>query len=253
MNRVKDVKSGILAAYTSVMRRLGMTPMRRLLEELKRRQVDVGTLRALDLFASDGDLQTMDFASEVSSLEVWEINATCEGALKRNLPHARIRIVDAFEEVKRTDEKFDLVVVDAPTQVYGGNGAHCEHFDLFPDVLRVLKPAAIIVLNVVPRISKQRLRRAARNGWRTFGQAHLAERGRFYRTSTPENTPFDQMILVYERLIRDHGFEIDWHFFKKKQGCYYYLVLRVRGSFTTQAGPAGETAVDARPLVGSDL
>ena len=109
-------------------RALGFSPMQQVLRELRRRGVDVGSLNAIELFGGCAKRHTLDYAGRVAHLEVWEIDPTCEPALHRTIPSATIRIVDTYEEIRKTSDRFDLIVVDNPMSIYGG---HCEHFDLF--------------------------------------------------------------------------------------------------------------------------
>ena len=78
-------------------------PMLRLLKELKRRGVDLGELRTLEIFGRDGLDHTTTYAREVKSLEVWEINPKWHSDLVKNLPDASIRIVDSYEELGRSE------------------------------------------------------------------------------------------------------------------------------------------------------
>jgi hypothetical protein len=63
---IKDIlKQGV--------RKLQLTPMGRVLRELKRMGTNPKTLQALELFASSGDGHIKDYAPWVSTLELWEI------------------------------------------------------------------------------------------------------------------------------------------------------------------------------------
>jgi hypothetical protein len=219
LNRAKGL---VFSSLWAARRRLGMAPMARLVKELKRRQVDLGTLRALEAFGGTGVLQTVDYAGEVASLEVWEIHPGNEEALRRNLPGARIKIVDSYREIQTTAEQFDFIVVDAPAVTHGGE--HLEHFDLFPSLLRVAGPSALIVLSVMDRV---------RRGQKWLGapglprEEYLARRARFYRTSKPATIAVDDMIPAYRDLIADHGFRLDWHLVQPKWRIFKYLALKV--------------------------
>ena len=90
-------------------------PMR---EVVKRLQTDfdfsLSEADALELFAREGDWQTVSYASHVKTIEAWEIDSQFHEALKRNLPYAKIKITDTWKEIKTTPRKYDLIVADAP-------------------------------------------------------------------------------------------------------------------------------------------
>lgn len=129
--------------------RLHQKPMHKVLKQMKRRGIDLSTLHALEVFGYTGELHTIYYAPYVSSLEIWEIDPRYEERLKRNLPRAKVRIVDSYEEIKLTPDRYDLVVVDNPMQNHGN---HSEHFDLFPHIYRVCLSPTIVVLNTIPKI-----------------------------------------------------------------------------------------------------
>jgi len=99
---------------------------------------------ALEVFGREGDWQTIHYADKVKSLEVWECNPEYEENLRKNLPNATVKITDSYEEIKRTPNKFGLVVIDNPLLATG----HIDHFDLFPHVFRVLKDRAFLVVSM---------------------------------------------------------------------------------------------------------
>ena len=65
-------------------------PMREVVEQLEANfGFPLSEADALELFAREGDWQTVSYAPHVKTLEAWEINPQFREALKRNLPHAR--------------------------------------------------------------------------------------------------------------------------------------------------------------------
>jgi hypothetical protein len=201
----------------SLRRALGLSPTQRLFRDLRARNVPVGALAALEIFGHTGFLHTVDYARQVSSLEVWEIDPTKEAELRRNLPHATARILDSFEELKRTTREFDLLIVDNPVCIFG---RHCEHFDVFPDIFRVAKDSSILILNAAP------------NPRPPPEAAHMARRRSFYKTDRPEDVPMDAMVKIYRDLIEAAGFALEWHFFRRRTIATraYYLALKIKRS-----------------------
>ena len=55
-------------ALRAMRRNLGASPMRRLCRQLQERGVDLGRLRALEVFGDDGTRHTLDYAPMVASL-----------------------------------------------------------------------------------------------------------------------------------------------------------------------------------------
>jgi hypothetical protein len=64
-----------------------------------------------------------------------------------NLPGAMIRITDSFEEVRRTAERFGVIVVDNTITTFGHG--YVEHLDLFPGIC-IAADECVLILNVCP-------------------------------------------------------------------------------------------------------
>ena len=79
-------------------RTLGLSPMQAVIREISRRGVNVRQARALECFAFDGHMHTIDYARKVRTLEVWEINRVHEPGLRQTFPQATVRIVDSYKE-----------------------------------------------------------------------------------------------------------------------------------------------------------
>ena len=58
---------------------------------------------------------------------------------------------------------------------------------------------------------------------------HLRRKGLFYKTDNPNNVSFNKIVDVYKNIIESKGFELEWHFLKKRN-VVYYLVLKVKKS-----------------------
>lgn len=205
-------------------RKLRLSPIQRVCAELERRGVSLRGRRTLEVFGYDGNLHTKDYAPNVGSLEIWELDPRHEAALRKSFPQATVKIVDSYAEIKRTDHRFDLIVVDNFEHVYG---PYCEHFDLFPDVFRVSGDDAVLIVNVIPRLDE-----SVRIKWPYLFEdhdmaAHLARRRAFYGTATPTNIAPREMLEVYTRLARSSGFEVEWHFLRQRH-FVSYLVLKLK-------------------------
>lgn len=195
-----DGPGSVTVAYRWLAGRLGLFPVQVVLRDLERRHVDIGRLRALDLFGGTGDRVTRHYADLVRSLDVWEIDPRNEPALRRNLPRARIAIVDSFAELGRTDRVYDLVVADNPIWPI-------EHFPIFPDVFRVLSDDAVLMLIVIVD-DDRRTRRRYRE---LMDEDHLRQRREFYATDSPEPIPVEEMVARYRALGEQNGLSLWWH------------------------------------------
>lgn len=209
-------------------RALRLSPIQQVCKEARRRGVRLHEARALEVFGLTGELHTLDYAPYVATLQIWEIDPACAAPLRRNLPHACVKIVDTYEEIERTPKRFDLIVVDNPEHVYG---PYCEHFELFPRLFRVASDNAIIILNVIPRLDDD-----VRRDWPYLFEEydialHLERRRAFYQTARPDSVSYDEMVAVYRDLARAHGFALEWHFIRRRgsrRDFVYYLALKVQ-------------------------
>jgi hypothetical protein len=193
--------------------------MKDVLNYVKRKKLLDRPINALEVFGRDGQWVTRDYANAVDSLEIWELNPEFEKDLKNNFPQATIKITDSYKEMKITPNKFDFVVVDNPMGIYG---QYCEHFQLFPDIYRILKERAVLILDVIPNMDEE-----SKHAYPTlFNEAHLEYRRVFYKTNHPKDIPMNEMITIYRRMSEENGFEIIDYYYKKRS-FVYFLVLTV--------------------------
>lgn len=204
----------------SIRRALGLTPMRKVFKELKSRGVELNRLNGLEIFGHTGEYHTCDYFPLIASLEVWEINSSCEKSLRKNLPGAKIKITDSFKEIKTKAGKFNLIVVDNPISTFD---VYCENFDLFPDIFNVALDGTILILNVIPEITAEILKVYPY----IFNKTQLERRALFYHTKRPEKIGLDVLAAHYKNLGAKSGFKVEWHFFKKRN-FVYYLVMKLK-------------------------
>jgi hypothetical protein len=218
-------------------RRLGLLPIQRVVQGIRRRGVKMEGRHALAAFGGTGDRTDRHYAPLVASLDVWEIEPSFEPALRRNLPRARVKITDSYQEIKHTDDRFDFIILDNPVAVHGG---HSEHFDLFPDIFRLVSDDAVLVIHVIPEADDR-----TRQGYPyIFHRTHLAKRRNFYGTEHPERIPLEQLARHYRELSERHGFTPEWHFFVRRWEqrhripmpvSTYYLTLKVKREVASAA------------------
>ena len=201
---------------------LKLSPMNTVIREIARRGVTVSGLNSLEVFGYTGEHHTLCYFRRVANLEIWEIDGRHEAKLKKNLPGARSKITDSYAEIKTTEGRYDLIVIDNLPTTFGDS--HCEHFDLLPDVYRVAKDPVIIIMNVVPFINE-----AVRRKYPWIGGArHLQARAQFYETDRPEEITPAEMVARYEEISREHGFGVEWSFFQRRDAAISYLTLKLR-------------------------
>ena len=120
--------------------------MKLTVEELKKLGYDLTSMNALELFARTGGWQTEQYAKEVSNVTAWEIDKSFQKDLENNLPPgSHIEIGNSHELIKKTRQRYKLIVSDNPMGCYGN---YCEHFDILDDVFNVMSDKAILCLNV---------------------------------------------------------------------------------------------------------
>jgi hypothetical protein len=179
----------------------GLLPIQQALEGIQQRGVDLRRLRALEVFGASGERLTLHYASRVESLSIWELDSAYEDGLRRRFPAADVRITNSYEEVLRTDERYDFVVVD---NAVGPE----EHFPLFPGVFRVLSDDAILMVLVIPHANRHTRRRYPN----VMSSPHLERRAAFYDTDTPEDIPLDRLVAHYGELAEAAGLSTRWRF-----------------------------------------
>ncbi|MEI7729536.1 MAG: hypothetical protein WCO56_08180 [Verrucomicrobiota bacterium] len=191
--------------------------MRRMLGKLKSMDVPVRSMRALEFFAREGDWHTVSYATEVSSLDAWEINPQCEPALRRNLPLANIRIGDSFILARQPEftHAFDFLVFDNPLCLFGKNGELCEHFEALELVPILMKEHGVLIFN----INYHPYGYDSNPEWRRRRQA-------YYGISDPARLDFDFAQEFYQCKIKKFGFTVQKFFiFDRHDGIMAYVTM----------------------------
>jgi hypothetical protein len=112
--------------------------MQKIVAELRRRNVDLSGMRALEVFGYTGERLTRHYAPFVKSLEIWELDPVHESTLRRNFPRAEVQVVDSYEQVRRAERRtYDFVVID-------NHITPDEHFGLFPHIFRLLSESSVL-------------------------------------------------------------------------------------------------------------
>jgi hypothetical protein len=190
------------------------------ISRLKEKEINLNTLHALEVFGGNGESVEKYYVNLVKELDVWEINESFEVQLKNNLPKANIKIVDSFEEIKRTNKTYEMVVIDNPMQNFG---EHCENFDMFIDIFKVVKNEAIIILDIMPNIEDVPIEFNYLKS-----SDHILCRKLFYRTTNPLKISVEEIVETYKDIIHKNNYELEWYFTEERSSDFiYYLVLKV--------------------------
>lgn len=191
------------------------------IKRIEEKGVSLSDMDALEVFGGNGKSVDRYFIDKVKRLDVWEIDQNREIELKNNLPKANIKIVDSFDEIKKTKNKYDIILMDNPMAMFG---SHCEHFDMFIHIFNILKDEGIIILDLIPKLEDMPIEFEY-----LTGDMHLLCRKLFYRTETPLNIPIKDMISIYEDIINKKGYMIEWNFTEERSKDFiYYLVLKIK-------------------------
>ena len=193
------------------------------ISKLKAKGVKINDIDALEVFGGNGKGIEIYYADIVRNLDVWEINENFKAELQKNLPKADIKIVDSFEEVKRTSKTYDMIVMDNPMQKIGN---HCEHFDMFIDIFRVTKDECILILDIIPNIE------SATSEYEFLKLPdQILCRKLFYRTATPLNIPIEEIIDAYKDIIFRNNYILEWYFVEERSKEFIkFLVLKIKKS-----------------------
>ena len=203
----------------NIRRKMVTSPMDRVIEMLRQKGVEVGLLRALEMFAARGEIHTRDYAQLVRSIDAWEIDGSLQAELQQNVPEAHVSIGDAYAMLRESAKSYDLIVIDNPLSMHG---EHCEHFDVFPDVFSILSSGGVLVFNVVPAID-DRVREMYPY---MFSEEHLAKRTAFYARSDVETIELEELKKHYVGLAERAGRRVEWCE-SVQRNFLHYMILRL--------------------------
>jgi len=204
---------------------LGLLPYQKIFKRLQQNIIDLNTWNALDIFAGDGKQSSLDMKKYINNIELWDNNPNFESNLKERFPNSSIKIVDSYEEINKTNNKYNIILVDNWPRIISGN---CEHFDLFPKIIELMKDTGILIILTMPEINNIAL----------FSDQHIQLRKTFYNVEDVAKIPMDNLVSTYKNFANQHGFTlIDWFYidrwfmyrftkwFRTKRLCFLVLYL----------------------------
>jgi len=194
--------------------------MEKICNKLQQKNIDLRTFDALEFFARAGDWQTIKYASQVKSLDAWEVDSRFENALKQNLPNARITIGDSFDLATRPKyhNLYDFIVIDNPQNVFGDKNQYCEHFDVLPLVKNLLRDNGVMIYNV----------NTAPFNYDDF-PLWEERRNKFYNVDKTQYLTDQFIYEFYHNFWTKIGFKVEFQFKEQRNDEYLaYVVTSVR-------------------------
>ena len=186
------------------------------------KRVDVSKLNALEVFGRAGDWHTTAYANRVKSLQVWEIDKKWKNILKKNLPNAKIKILDSIKIIVENLEpsKFDLIVIDNPMNTWGTKkepSFYCEHFDFIKHIGNIIDKEAILIFN----INKNPFDYDKFLEWKK-------RREKFYKRKRTSKLSLQFLILFYKKLFLMIGYKTIFQKIFKRDEYLDYFVFFLR-------------------------
>ena len=197
--------------------------------EIEKRGILLEKLNALEMFARDGTWHTTYYENKVKTLEVWEVDPNWEKDLKKNLPKAKVRILDSIKNIQTYKKlsKFSLIVIDNPMNIYGdecidiGN-MHCEHFDVINNINKIMDKEAVVVFNV----NRCPFDYDKFPIWKN-------RREEFYGNENSDNMTLDFLFDFYEKLFKNLNLKTLFRFsvdrmLNERDNTIYYFVYKLK-------------------------
>jgi hypothetical protein len=216
-----DTVLEIKSIYRWGRRVLGLSPIQKIFKTIESQGFNLSKLDVLEAFAGDGRMQVVDYYDKVRSVDLWEWTTNNVINLWKLFPNANIEIVDTFDKIKRTTNKYDLIVLDASPK----SGEHWEVFDLFPDVFQLLKEEGIIICTLV-RIIDDKIKKH----YPEIGSSkHNFARQKFYDSFGDDNIEVSKDLLTstFAKKAGEAGFRLVWDEVILRNSNIIYYVLRL--------------------------
>ncbi len=145
----------------------GMGQYNRMCSFLEDNGIVLADTTVLDAFAGDGSFRSLEYMDRVKHVTAWDTNWEKLLDLGRNVGDSeRIepQCVDSIHQMEEhqleQDRKWDVIILDNPCALYGGE-EYCEHFEILQNAFfcRNTKKTNALVFNVTPTPHKWNNRR----------------------------------------------------------------------------------------------
>lgn len=170
-------------------------------------------LRALDMFARNGDLTVSRYFQrlDLDTLDLWELNGEHVKALEQFSPD-EIRIGCSYQGLKECEKKYNFVVVDSPQGVYqdGEKLQRVEHFDVMPQLGRILEDEALVVfyVNKAP-YDREKVGHHGNDSYEQYNfKIWMAAREAFYSIRDGRELSEVEALHAYFAVFEKQGFKV---------------------------------------------
>lgn len=173
---------------------------------------DLTDMVALDMFARDGSLTVSRYRDKVRILDLWELNAEHEAALRSFAPR-ELKIGCSYQNLAAIlpeNRQYDLLVIDTPQGSYrdGFGQSRVEHFDLMYQLHKIMSDSCVLIfyVNKMP-YNRDEVGDYGNDSYSNYDfDQWLAARQNFYGVQPGEELSEEKALRQYKRVFQGHGF-----------------------------------------------
>lgn len=171
---------------------------------------DLSKVRALDMFARNGQLTISNYRHFVRSFHAWELGPEHEVDLLR-LGADEVHIGCSYQQAALCLHRYDMIVIDTPQGLHkdAGGAVHAEHFDALPIAAGLLNERGFLVLyvNKAPYNRDE----VGSHGYDEYEEydfeVWMQRRALFYHSVRSEITE-DIALFAYRELLASEGYKV---------------------------------------------
>lgn len=215
-----ELKRNLRKVKHEIERIFSVRPMQKVLCNLESRGYDTKSMDELELFGGVGDIHLVDIYRKVKTVKVWEYDQDCVSILKDRFNNAEIFCKDTYAAIKEEKNQYDLIVSDNPIQTETG---HIEHFDLFPDILYLLKNKSVLIISIIPNPTEEYIAHYPK----LLDSRHQNARKDFYQCKDPKNITHYELEKAFEKQLSMVNITMPWSFIQKRNNLLSYFVCGI--------------------------
>lgn len=154
------------------------------------------SIKALELFAGNGDIITCFLAKKCETVIGWEINKKCSDNFLANVPNGKFIVRNSVTtllngKTKDLKNDADIIFIDNPLGNYGDN--YYEHFAFFDNIWMLVHKPCILAIDII----KKPYNIEDNTDW-------VNERRKYYNINT-EELNLDFATSFYEKKLQNQG------------------------------------------------